>query len=148
MRDLVVIKSSGRRENFDRDKLGRSLRMALRKRVEDEERIGQIISGIVRRLESMGETDIRSKAIGEIAMEALAGIDTAAYFRFACEYRDFQALASLSDREERILRLRYGIGNNADHTLAEIGRQFGVTRERIRQIEARALRKLRSYLDQ
>lgn len=148
MRDLVVIKSSGRRENFDRDKLGRSVRMALRKRVDDEERIDQIVSDIVRRLESMGETDIRSNAIGETTMEALAGIDTAAYFRFACEHRDFQALASLSDREERILRLRYGIGNNADHTLAEIGRQFGVTRERIRQIEARALRKLRSYLDQ
>lgn len=148
MRDLVVIKSNGRRENFDRDKLGRSVRMALRNRLDDEERIDQIVSGILRQLESMGETDIRSEAIGEIAMDALARVDTVAYYRYACDRKNFQELASLTSREERILRMRFGIGANADHTLAKIGLEFGVTRERIRQIEARALRKLRSFLDQ
>lgn len=148
MRDLVVIKSSGRREDFDRGKLERSVRMALRKRPVDQERIDELFSGIMRRVESMGETVIRSSAVGEIVMEALARIDTVAYYRFACEYKDFQALASLNSREERILRMRFGIGKYADHTLQKIGQEFGVTRERIRQIEARALRKLRSFLDQ
>ena len=91
LRDLVVIKSNGRREDFDRDKLERSVRIALQKRPVDPERIDQMISGIVRRLESMGETDIHSKAIGEIVMETLARIDTVAYVRFASVYKNFQA---------------------------------------------------------
>ena len=91
LRDLVVIKSNGKREDFDRDKLERSVRIALQKRLVDQERIDQMISGIVRRLESMGETDIRSKVIGEIVMETLARIDTVAYVRFASVYKNFQA---------------------------------------------------------
>ena len=83
LRDLVVIKSNGKREEFDRDKLERSVRISLQKRPVDPERIDQMVSGIVRRLESMGETDIQSKQIGEIVMEALARIDTVAYVRFA-----------------------------------------------------------------
>ena len=75
LRDLVVIKSSGRREDFDRDKMARSIRIAMQKRPIESERIDQLISGIVRRLESMGETDISSKVIGEIVMETLARID-------------------------------------------------------------------------
>ncbi|WP_439121866.1 transcriptional regulator NrdR [Marivita sp.] len=90
LRDLVVIKTNGRREDFDRDKLERSIRMAMQKRPIDPERIGQMISGIVRRLESMGETDIASKQIGEIVMETLARIDTVAYVRFASVYKNFQ----------------------------------------------------------
>ncbi len=70
LRDLVVIKSSGKREDFDRDKLERSIRIAMQKRPIEPERIDQMISGIVRRLESMGETDIPSKVIGEIVMES------------------------------------------------------------------------------
>ena len=89
LRDLVVIKSNGRREDFDRDKLERSIRIALQKRPIEPERIDQMISGIVRRLESMGETDIPSKMIGEIVMETLARIDTVAYVRFASVYREF-----------------------------------------------------------
>jgi transcriptional repressor NrdR len=81
LRDLVVIKSNGKREDFDRDKLERSVRIALQKRPVEPERIDQMISGIVRRLESMGETDIASKTIGEIVMERLAAIDTVAYVR-------------------------------------------------------------------
>ena len=148
MHDMVVMKSNGRRENFDRGKIERSVRNALRKRPEFMDRIEGIISDIVRRFESMGDTDIRSEVIGDILMEALAEVDTVAYFRFACDRKNFQELASLTSREERILRMRFGIGAYEDHTLARIGREFGVTRERIRQIEARALRKLRSYLDQ
>ena len=91
LRDLVVIKSNGRREDFDRDKLSRSIRIAMQKRPVEPERIDQMISGIVRRLESMGDTDIPSKVIGEIVMEALARIDTVGYVRFASVYKNFQA---------------------------------------------------------
>ena len=90
LRDLVVIKSSGRREAFERDKLERSIRIALQKRPIEHERVDQMISGVVRRLESMGETDIGSKVIGEIVMESLARIDTVAYVRFASVYKNFQ----------------------------------------------------------
>jgi transcriptional repressor NrdR len=91
LRDLVVIKTNGKREDFDRAKLERSIRMAMQKRAIDPERIDQMISGIVRRLESLGETDINSKVIGEIVMESLARIDTVAYVRFASVYKNFQA---------------------------------------------------------
>lgn len=91
LRDLVVIKSNGRREAFERDKLERSIRIALQKRPIEHERVDQMISGVVRRLESMGETDIASKIIGEIVMESLARIDTVAYVRFASVYKNFQA---------------------------------------------------------
>ena len=90
LRDLVVIKSSGKREDFDRSKLERSIRIAMQKRPIDPERIDQMISGIVRRLESLGDTDIPSKQIGEIVMETLARIDTVAYVRFASVYKNFQ----------------------------------------------------------
>jgi transcriptional repressor NrdR len=90
LRDLVVIKSSGKREDFDRSKLERSIRIAMQKRPIDPERIDQMISGIVRRLESLGDTDIPSKVIGEIVMESLARIDTVAYVRFASVYKNFQ----------------------------------------------------------
>ncbi|MFV0410712.1 MAG: transcriptional regulator NrdR [Paracoccus sp. (in: a-proteobacteria)] len=90
LRDLVVVKTNGRREDFDRDKMARSIRIAMQKRPIEQERIDQMISGIVRRLESMGETDIPSKAIGEIVMETLARIDNVAYVRFASVYKNFQ----------------------------------------------------------
>ena len=90
LRDLVVLKSSGRREDFDRTKLERSIRIALQKRPIENERTEKMITGIVRRLESSGETDIQSSFIGEIVMEALARIDTVAYVRFASVYKNFQ----------------------------------------------------------
>lgn len=90
LRDLVVVKSSGRREDFDRDKLARSIRIAMQKRPVEPERIEQMISGIVRRLESTGETDVPSKMIGETVMEALSRIDNVAYVRFASVYKNFQ----------------------------------------------------------
>ena len=91
LRDLVVIKTSGKREDFDRTKLERSIRIAMQKRPIEPERIDQMISGIVRRLESLGDTDIPSKIIGEIVMESLSRIDTVAYVRFASVYRNFQS---------------------------------------------------------
>ena len=90
LRDLVVIKSNGKREDFDRDKLERSIRISMQKRPIDPERIDQMISGIVRRLESTGDTDVGSGQIGEIVMEALARIDTVAFVRFASVYKNFQ----------------------------------------------------------
>ena len=85
--NLIAIKL----EDFDRTKLERSIRISMQKRPIEPERIDQMISGIVRRLESMGETDIGSKQIGEIVMETLARIDTVAYVRFASVYKNFQA---------------------------------------------------------
>ncbi|MEM8790738.1 MAG: transcriptional regulator NrdR [Pseudomonadota bacterium] len=93
LRDLVVIKKNGKREEFDRDKLARSIRIALQKRPVEPERTEQMISGIVRRLESMGDTDIPSDTIGEIVMETLSRIDTVAYVRFASVYKNFQEVA-------------------------------------------------------
>lgn len=97
LRDLVVVKKNGKREDFDRDKLERSIRIALQKRPIDPDRIDQMISGIVRRLESMGEADIDSDKVGEIVMDALARIDTVAYVRFASVYKNFQAADDFND---------------------------------------------------
>lgn len=90
LRDLTVLKSNGKREDFDRDKLSRSIRIAMQKRPIEGERIDQMITGIVRRLESTGDTDIPSKMIGEIVMETLSRIDNVAYVRFASVYKNFQ----------------------------------------------------------
>lgn len=103
LRDLVVIKKSGRREEFDRDKLARSIRIALQKRQIEPDRVEQMISGIVRRLESTGETDIPSEMIGEIVMERLAAVDKVAYVRFASVYKNFQ---EADDFEEFVAQLR------------------------------------------
>ncbi|MEM7239888.1 MAG: ATP cone domain-containing protein, partial [Pseudomonadota bacterium] len=84
---------NGKREEFDRDKLTRSIKIALQKRPVEADRMDQMISGIVRRLESMGDTDIQSDTIGEIVMEALSRIDTVAYVRFASVYKNFQEVA-------------------------------------------------------
>ncbi|MCZ2204207.1 transcriptional regulator NrdR [Bartonella sp. A05] len=90
LRELLVLKKSGRCEPFDRDKLTRSVDVAVRKRNIDHERIEQAISGIVRRLESLGEPEIASEKIGCLVMESLKSIDDIAYIRFASVYRDFR----------------------------------------------------------
>ncbi|MBB6259577.1 transcriptional repressor NrdR [Paenochrobactrum gallinarii] len=89
LRDLMVLKKSGRKVPFDRDKLTRSIQVALRKRDADPERVERAISGIVRQLESSGEAEIHSDEIGRLAMDALKGIDDIAYIRFASVYRNF-----------------------------------------------------------
>ncbi|MEE8506463.1 MAG: transcriptional regulator NrdR [Kiloniellales bacterium] len=90
LRELTVVKSNGKRETFDRDKLLRSMTIALRKRPVDPERVERAVSGIVRRLESSGESEIPSQLIGEIIMDALATLDQVAYVRFASVYRNFR----------------------------------------------------------
>ena len=90
LRELTVVKSNGKREPFDRDKLLRSMTIALRKRPVDPERVERVVNGIVRRLESSGESDIPTKLIGELIMDALAGLDQVAYVRFASVYRNFR----------------------------------------------------------
>lgn len=90
LRELTVVKSDGRRVAFDPEKLSRSIRIALRKRPVQEDRIDRIVNGIVRQLEASGEADIPSKQIGELVMDTLKEVDEVAYVRFASVYRDFR----------------------------------------------------------
>ena len=107
LRELLVIKRNGRRVPFDRDKLLRSVQIALRKRPVEPERVDQIVSKIVRELESQGESEISSETIGETVMEHLRALDGVAYVRFASVYRNFReakdfeaVLGELSGEEE------------------------------------------------
>ena len=90
LRELVVIKRNNRREPFEREKLQRSVEIALRKRPVGEERIERMVSGIVRQLESGGENEVRAEAIGNLVMEALKTVDDVAYVRFASVYKNFR----------------------------------------------------------
>jgi transcriptional repressor NrdR len=90
LRELAVLKKSGRRVPFDRDKLMRSVQVALRKRPVDPDRVERMVSGIVRQLESRGEQEIPAEEIGLLVMEALRNLDDVAYVRFASVYRDFR----------------------------------------------------------
>ncbi|MBS1168186.1 MAG: nrdR [Proteobacteria bacterium] len=90
LRELTVIKRSGRRVPFDRDKLMRSVQIALRKRPVESERVERMVNGIVRQLESMGESEIEAGLIGRLVMEGLKTLDDVAYVRFASVYRDFR----------------------------------------------------------
>jgi transcriptional repressor NrdR len=90
LRELTVAKKSGRRVPFDRDKLMRSVEVALRKRPVEAERVERMVSGIVRQLESQGEAEIPSERIGELVMEGLRSLDSVAYVRFASVYRNFR----------------------------------------------------------
>ncbi len=89
LRELTVIKKNGRRTPFNREKLIASVQIALRKRDVEQERIERMVSGIARRLESLGESDIQSEAIGHMVMQALKSLDEVAYIRFASVYKDF-----------------------------------------------------------
>ena len=111
LRELMVLKRSGRRVTFDREKLMRSVQIAVRKRPVDPDRIERMVSGIVRQLESSGESEITAETIGNHVMEGLKGIDDVAYVRFASVYRnfreakDFEALLDeLSDSENAPLK--------------------------------------------
>jgi transcriptional repressor NrdR len=90
LRELTVVKKSGRRVPFDRDKLQRSVEVALRKRPVAADRIERLVNGIVRQLESQGDGDISTDRIGELVMEGLKGLDDVAYVRFASVYRNFR----------------------------------------------------------
>ena len=97
LRDLVVVKSKGQKENFDRDKMFRSLSLALRKRNIDNEKIEKIVNAIVRKLENSGETEIKSNIIGQYIMEALMHLDQVAYVRFASVYKNFREAKDFED---------------------------------------------------
>jgi transcriptional repressor NrdR len=90
LRELTIVKRSGRRAPFDRDKLARSIGLAIRKRPIEPERIEKMISAITRQLESMGETEIASSVVGELIMKHLKELDDVAYVRYASVYRDFR----------------------------------------------------------
>ena len=90
LRDLSVIKRNGKKIPFDRDKLMKSMLMALRKRQINDDDIDRAANGIVRQLESNGDSDVQSKLIGELVMNALAEIDNVAYIRYASVYRNFR----------------------------------------------------------
>ena len=103
LRELTVVKTNGQREPFDRDKLMRSMQISLRKRPVDPERLERVVNGIVRRLESSGESEIPTSVIGQIVMDALANLDQVAYVRFASVYRNFR---EAKDFEEFVDKLR------------------------------------------
>jgi transcriptional repressor NrdR len=106
LRELTVVKRSGRRVAFDRDKLQRSVEVALRKRPVEPERIERLVNGIVRQLESLGDGEVTSEQVGELVMDGLKGLDDVAYVRFASVYknfreaRDFEELLDTLAREE------------------------------------------------
>ena len=106
LRELIVVKSNGRKTPFDRDKLMRSIDIAVRKRNVEPDRVEQMASGIIRRLETSGEGEVPSKRIGELVMEGLATLDDVAYVRYASVYKNFreakdfeQFLEDLDDHE-------------------------------------------------
>lgn len=97
IRDLTVIKKNGKREVFDRDKISRSVNIALRKRPVEPDRIERMINGVVKRCESMGETEIPGAVVGEMVMEGLASLDQVAFVRFASVYRNFREVKDFEE---------------------------------------------------
>jgi len=104
LRDLTVVKKSGRRTPFERDKLARSVLIALQKRPVKPDQVEQMISGVVRQLEAGGSSDIESDRIGELVMEGLSSLDKIAYVRYASVYKDFRATEDFASfiTEERL----------------------------------------------
>ncbi len=97
LRELLVIKTEGKREPFDREKLERSLSVACRKRPVDNTQIEKLASAIQRQLETLGESEIESKRIGEFVMDGLKALDSVAYIRFASVYKDFSEAKDFED---------------------------------------------------
>jgi transcriptional repressor NrdR len=97
LRELVVVKKGGVKEPFDREKVMRSISIAVRKRPVESERVERVVNGIVRRLESLGETEIPSTVVGEMVMDALSTLDPVAYVRFASVYRNFREAKDFED---------------------------------------------------
>lgn len=104
LRELTVLKRDGRRVQFDRDKLVRSLDIALRRRPVEPERVERMVNGLVRRLESMGEAEVPSDVIGELVMDALASLDQVAFVRFASVYRNFREAKDFEEFVDEIRR--------------------------------------------
>lgn len=114
LRELVVLKKSGKREVFERDKLARSIEIACRKRPIEPERIERLVNGVVRRLESLGDTEIDGAIIGEMVMEGLQTLDPVAYIRFASVYRDFREARDFETFVGGLMPLRAAARNRQD----------------------------------
>lgn len=97
LREITVVKSDGTRESFDRSKIDQSVALACRKRGLAQERLDQLVSGVQRQIETMGESEVTTRGIGEMVMEGLRGLDTVAYIRFASVYRDFTEAKDFED---------------------------------------------------
>ena len=97
LRDLIIVKTNGQKEVFDRDKMFRSISLALRKRNINQETIEKVVNAIVRKLENSGETEIKSHLIGEYIMDALSHLDQVAYVRFASVYKNFREVKDFED---------------------------------------------------
>jgi transcriptional repressor NrdR len=115
LRELTVVKRSGRRTPFDRDKLARSIEVALRKRPVEPERVERLINGVVRQLESQGEGEITSEEIGSLVMAALKALDDVAYVRFASVYRNFTEAKEFSALLDELS------GDGRDEAVGEAG---------------------------
>ena len=115
LRDLIVIKKNGEKTMFDRDKLAKSIQIAVRKRPVNPERVEKVVNSIQRRLESSGEAEIQSRVIGEYVMEALSKLDHIAYIRFASVYKDFREVKDFENFVETIDKLaRPNISEDAE----------------------------------
>ena len=97
LRDLIVVKTNDQKESFDRDKMYRSISLALRKRNIETEKIEKVVNAIVRKLENSGDTEVKTNLIGEFIMEALSHLDQVAYVRFASVYKDFREVKDFED---------------------------------------------------
>ena len=97
LRELTILKRSGRRTPFEREKLVRSISVAIRKRAIEPDRIERLVNSIVRQLENMGETEIASSVVGEMVMKAMKALDDVAYVRYASVYRDFRHTGDFAD---------------------------------------------------
>ena len=104
LRELVVLKSDGSKESFDRDKLGRSLKISLRKRPVDDEKLEQLVNSLVRQLETLGENEISTKQIGELVMETLFSVDHVGYVRYASVYKDFRSPGDFNEFVDTLKR--------------------------------------------
>lgn len=125
LRELTVVKRSGRRVPFERDKLARSVEVALRKRPIDPDRVERMVSGLVRQLESMGDSEVTSQQIGELVMDALRGLDPVAYVRFASVYRDFREASDFAQVLGEIAKDVGEAGSSAEVLSFEDGKPPG-----------------------
>ena len=113
LRDMMVVKADGRRQAFDRDKLARSLQIALRKRPVAPDQIEKAVSSIVRQMETMGETEIPAASIGDLVMKALARLDVVGYIRYASVYKDFRRIEDFNEFLEEVGDVRDGPAGDA-----------------------------------
>jgi len=111
IREMLVVKKDGRRTPFDRDKLARSIQVAVRKRAVDQDRIERLVTDIQRRLESSGETEVASDYIGEMVMDSLLALDPVAYIRFASVYKNFREVKDFEELVGKIGEQDHPFGN-------------------------------------